>query len=717
MTLEDFEKALETEKRQEKEAAEREKQPRRSKDHHSSHRHRRRDDDQERRHRSRRDEDEDGHRRKRRRRSQGEEDDQERRHRRDSREREEERRRRRHRSGSRERHRTSRAEHTLRSQSPEAARKENSSVEKPTLKRDAWMEAPGDNTVEIKHRRKSSEVEPVTTRSSRADLDLKIHANELNKHHLEDLRERGDDSAEEAVLDEPAQHEVNYKFGDSGSQWRMTRLKNVHRQAEETGQSIEDVAMKQYGDLRLLDDAREEEIVLERRMTYGDGYVGKEKPSGELFQERKMKAGIRRESRPAESPKEAEIRVVDEEQPPMETKTIDQNALNKLRADMMKAKLRKAPNAADLEAEYERAAAAFANSKQPEVVVISKMDNRMLTGGRGAEVKQVETKRDRERGNVEENEDMSIDDMVRAERRTKGQAGGEGQLLAERIAKDAKFDNDLEYLDENAAKLAKRIQKSEVNLRNMTVASLQKTNRILDQCPLCYHEDRADPAPTAPVVSLATRTYLSLPTEPEINADPHGAIIVPLQHRANLLECDDDEWEEIRNFMKSLTRMYAARKLGVLFYENAARPQRQQHAALIAVPMPTKDKDVAPGFFREAILQEAPEWSQHRKLIDTAAASKDGGMGRMAFRRSIAKQMPYFHIWFTLDGGLGHVVEDEGKWPRGDLFAREVLGEILQRDLDVVRARGKWVRGDRRVDGFRKEWDRWDWTKMLVEEG
>lgn len=160
---------------------------------------------------------------------------------------------------------------------------------------------------------------------------------------------------------------------------------------------------------------------------------------------------------------------------------------------------------------------------------------------------------------MEENEDMSIEDMVKQERRTRNQVGGDGQRFAERIAKDPKFDvgtecskslelanimqNDLEYMDENANKLAKRLQKSEINLKNTAVTDFQKMSRILDNCPLCYHED-TDTPPVAPVVSLATRVYLTLPTEPEISDG--GACIIPVQHRGNLLECDDDEWEEIR---------------------------------------------------------------------------------------------------------------------------------------------------------------------------
>jgi hypothetical protein len=98
-------------------------------------------------------------------------------------------------------------------------------------------------------------------------------------------------------------------------------------------------------------------------------------------------------------------------------------------------------------------------------------------------------------------------------------------------------------MDENANKLAKRVQKSEISLKNAAINDFQKINKILDNCPLCHHEDTNTP-PVAPVIALGTRVFLTLPTEPEIGK--YGACIVPIQHRTNLLECDDDEWEEIR---------------------------------------------------------------------------------------------------------------------------------------------------------------------------
>jgi hypothetical protein len=268
---------------------------------------------------------------------------------------------------------------------------------------------------------------------------LKIHQAELN-HHLADLKEE-----EQAVAEEPAQREVDYTFGDSGAQWRMMKLKGIYRTAEESGRSVEDVALEKYGDLRDFDDAREEEIELDRRNMYGSDYVGKEKPSGELYEERRLQAGIRRPART--SPEDTELpqgEIVDNPEPQRSAPVLSQTELNKLKAQMMKAKMKGAANAAQLEEAYNAAAAASANRKDPDVVVLGAMDNRMLAGGRKGEVVPITNKRGVERGLVKENEDMSIEDMVRQERRTKGQAGGEGRVLAEKIAKDAKFDVSLQ---------------------------------------------------------------------------------------------------------------------------------------------------------------------------------------------------------------------------------------------------------------------------------
>ncbi|KAL5116542.1 Pre-mRNA-splicing factor cwf19 [Pleosporales sp. CAS-2024a] len=577
------------------------------------------------------------------------------------------------------------------------------------LQRDDWMQAPSSLHVDYVQRKKREEKTTYVKAAAEQRQALKMHKAELN-HGLADVQD-----ARDQANDEPAQREVNYTFGDMGAQWRMTKLKAIYRAAEESNRTVEDVAMDKYGDLRDFDEAREEEIELDRRNMYGKDYVGKEKPSGELYQERRLKPGVHPSSRQHQEDHVPRDETAQHHRTVTNTVALSQTELNKLKAQMMKAKLKKSPNAAELEAEYNAALANSAGGMQQNVVVLNAMDNRMLAGGRQGEVIAMTNKRGIERGLVKENEDMSIDDMVRQERRTKNQAGGEGLLLASQIAKDSKFDNDLDYMDDNATKLAARAPQSSINLRNAAIQDYQKMNRILDACPLCHHEDKSPPQPPmAPIVSLATRTFLTLPTEPEISTG--GAVIVPIQHRTNLVECDDDEWEEVRNFMKSLTRMYHDQGRSVLFYENAAHPGRKPHAALHAVPIPFDLGATAPAFFREAILTSDDEWSQHKPIIDTLQAAANG-LGKAAFRRSLAKEMPYFHVWFQLDGGMAHVVEDERRWPRGDLFARQVLGGMMDVDAEVQRRQGKWVKGDgRRVDRWRKGWRKFDWTRVLTAE-
>ena len=576
----------------------------------------------------------------------------------------------------------------------------------PTPQRDSWMTAPSSLDIDYIHRPRPKSPPKSPPKPKRA-----IHSRELNARHLESLNDGAAAAAEEEnTVPAPAQRTVEYTFGDRGSSWRMTKLRTVFSAAEESGIPVEEVALERYGNLEDFDDAREEKEELERRKVYGTGYEMKEKPSGELYQERLRK--IRKAEPSMERVEEPEQGVVIPDEVPAAAQAMDQTALNRLRAQMMKAKMKRAPNAAQLEEEYNRAAAAFSSNRPPpEAVIIGAMESRQLAGTRG-EVKAINTKRGRERGNVAENEDMSIEDMVREERRTKGEAGGEAKRQAERIARDTQYTDDLDYMDDNAAKLAKRVQKNEMNLKNMAVNEIQKLNRILDNCPLCYHDESGRP-PIAPVVSLATRTFLTLPTEPEVS--PGGAVIVPTTHRRNLLECDDDEWEEMRNFMKSLTRMYHAQGREVVFYENAAAPHQHRHAAMVAVPIPYEEGGMAPAHFREAFLSSDAEWSQHRPIIDTQKAA-EGGLGRVAFRRSIAKEMPYFHVWFTLDGGLGHVVEDGGgRWPKGDLFAREVIGGIVGAEPHIVKKQGRWMRGGEgaRVESWKKDWRKFDWTRVL----
>jgi hypothetical protein len=431
MTLDDFEQAL-VEDRERRERSDREKHRHRDRDrdrskersrHHRHHHHRRHSSRSRERasdhHRELRDHEENGHRHKRPRHSIDHGDDRDDSHKR--------------------RHRRESKDNGSESTAPV---KEIVQEEPRRLQRDAWMEAPSALDIDYMHRRQSTRLDDEPkAKMLQADFELKIHDRELNQH----LRDLKDEQGQAELEEKPAQHEVDYTIGDAGSQWRMTKLRGVYREAEESGKPVEEVAIERFGDLRSFDDAREEEAELDRRARYGEGYVGKEKPTGDLFQERKLEKGIHREPLEHHRDPEQELAArgqghrIDTVPPSGATQHLDATALNRLKAQMMKAKLKGSAEAAELEERYNAAAAAMANRKEADVVVLGVMENRMLAGQRN-EAKPVENRRGRERGQLEENEDMTIEDMVREERRTRDQFGGDGRRLAERIARDSKFE-------------------------------------------------------------------------------------------------------------------------------------------------------------------------------------------------------------------------------------------------------------------------------------
>ena len=70
----------------------------------------------------------------------------------------------------------------------------------------------------------------------------------------------------------------------------------------------------------------------------------------------------------------------------------------------------------------------------------------------------------------------------------------------------------------------------------------KRTQKALASCNFCYGED--DSLPKAPVVAMGTRVYLSCTVTDELLTG--HCLIVPIQHHLNMLEADDDVWDETR---------------------------------------------------------------------------------------------------------------------------------------------------------------------------
>lgn len=372
------------------------------------------------------------------------------------------------------------------------------------------------------------------------------------------------------------------------------------------------------------------------------------------------------------------------------------NRLNKLKADILKAEMRNDPELETLKKQYKQLADDLAGNQADsnsadttEKIHIIDQSMQKLASVKAS------------------NEESNIHEMVQEEIASRARGDRMDMKMAEQIGRDRGYQHEEDYLTENAERMSKISQKTETNLRNQLLNDSKKIEEAVSRCALCLSDEKEA---KATVVSSATRVYMCLAPDPPI---AKGTVcIVPFEHYTNTLECDDDEWEEIRNYMKALSRMWYALNRGVIFYENAVSRSHKSHAVIFAVPVPLSLQKSAAGFFSEAMNTADDEWASHRKVIDTRkkAEEMEPEYAKYAFRVSIAKEAPYFHVWLNINGGMGHIVENTSKWPPGDRFAREVIGGMLQADPVLIRKYGSWLPSDPGKPIFEKYWKKFDWT-------
>ncbi|GBE84892.1 CwfJ C-terminus 1-domain-containing protein-like protein [Sparassis latifolia] len=428
-------------------------------------------------------------------------------------------------------------------------------------------------------------------------------------------------------------------------------------------------------------------------------------------------------------------------------RALSPSSLNKLQAKVLRAKLVGASDAEALEKQYEqevrKAHGEGEDGVRTRVELLPTLDarGRLYDVGLGKEdsplppgnrkKKEIVETRDPKTGDVirinADDDSITLGEMLRQERFGAGMADQKNldTEFARAIMSDGKYENDLDYIDDNAERLGRKKMRSDAMKRQFAINDYKRTQKVLATCPFCFGED--DSLPKAPVVAMGTRVYLSC-TQYEELVQGH-CLIVPIQHHLTMLEGDDDVWDEVRNFMKCLMRMFAEDDKGVVFYETVLSLKGQKHSFIECVPLPWAQFEQLPGYFKESILMSETEWSQHKKLIDFSA--RPGG-----FRRAMVANLPYFMVQFDHKGekGYGHVIEgtseaagtgddpeadiDEGEKGGGEFpryFAGEIIGNILELEPRQWRhpRRIDFRQNKARVQKFKQKYERFDWTGMI----
>ncbi|KAJ9575241.1 hypothetical protein L9F63_025810 [Diploptera punctata] len=126
---------------------------------------------------------------------------------------------------------------------------------------------------------------------------------------------------------------------------------------------------------------------------------------------------------------------------------------------------------------------------------------------------------------------------------------------------------------------------------------------------------------------------------------------------------DEDVWNEVQTFKKTLVKLFKDRDEDVELFETATYLKKFPHMLIECVPM---DKEV--------------ECATNKKLVDLK--NKD-------VRRAVPNGLPFFTVDFGLDPGFAHVIEDERIFPRN--FAQEIICGMFDQDHSIWRNNGRII--------------------------
>ncbi|KAJ7995290.1 hypothetical protein DPEC_G00243000 [Dallia pectoralis] len=314
--------------------------------------------------------------------------------------------------------------------------------------------------------------------------------------------------------------------------------------------------------------------------------------------------------------------------------------------------------------------------------------------------KAIETHRDGERVRYFQDDDnVGLQEMVRREKMST--AEDQNSLYARMAGKMmGKADGDNYTLDDMFVSSAAQREgegRDEERMRSRAIAEHRRLAVTMEKCHHCFSNPELQ---KHLLIAIGTKVYLSLPAG--VSLTEGHCLIAPLQHHCSATGLDEDVWTEVQTFRKALVRMFEDQDQDCVFMETHMNVKRRQHMVLECIPLPRELGDMAPIYFKKAIMECDEEWAMNTKVVDLS--SKD-------IRHAVPRGLPYFSVDFGLQGGFAHVIENEHKFPH--YFGKEIVGGMLDVEPRIWRKSIRQNFDDQRkkVLEFSQWWKPFDCTK------
>lgn len=290
------------------------------------------------------------------------------------------------------------------------------------------------------------------------------------------------------------------------------------------------------------------------------------------------------------------------------------------------------------------------------------------------------------------------------QREKMGTAEDQNMMFARLAGRATEQTNDDFQVDDLFVSKAARQQsaaQTEEKDRSKAIFEHRKISGAMDKCQFCFNK-----VPKHLLIAIGSKAYLSLPAHRSLA--PGHCLIVPMQHVSASTAVDEDVWQEIQMFRKTLVQMFRARDQDLVVMETSMHLKHFPHMAIECVPLDQEVGDLAPIYFKKAVMDAGPEWAHNKKLVD---------LSKKDVRRSVPKGFPYFSVDFGLQGGYAHVIEDEKTFPA--YFGREIVGGMIDAEPTLWRKphREGFEDQRRKVLEFEEWWKPYDWTQQLSKDG
>uniref|UniRef100_A0A5S6QIH4 Cwf19-like C-terminal domain-containing protein n=1 Tax=Trichuris muris TaxID=70415 RepID=A0A5S6QIH4_TRIMR len=298
---------------------------------------------------------------------------------------------------------------------------------------------------------------------------------------------------------------------------------------------------------------------------------------------------------------------------------------------------------------------------------------------------------------IDECEGSSVQELFRKE---KMMSAAEDFEVYERVPKMAfsKVHEDWTVDDAISSRKRKLTPEVEKNRRKQAlIRDHERSEQTLSKCRHCYGSSWMN---KHLMIAAGLQTYLALPNCKPL-VDGH-CCIMPRDHISSCVQMDEDVFEEMKMWRKSLVAMFHASGRECIFMESARNVRHMPHARVECFPVSPNVAANAPAFFKKAIMECDEEWADNKRLID---------LSQRDIRKSIPRGFSYFVVDFGLRGGFAHVVENEelvSTW-----FGQEVLGGMLGLDYGAWRnpAPEGFEAQSLRTRQFKSQWAAYDWTE------